>query len=85
MNQEASFLAISYDGYFQITMNDVLLMQVSNSLECLHEELECFWFWEAIFAILVAEEIAMIGIFHDHKDPITIDEGIPQFDDMRMI
>lgn len=66
-------------------MDDVLLMQVSNPLKRLREELECLCLSETIFAILVVKEIPEVCIFHDHEYPIAIDEGIPQLDNMWMV
>ena len=66
-------------------MDDILLVQVPNSLERLREELECLCLSEAVFAVLVVKEIAVFCVFHDHEDPIAIDESIPQLDDMRMV
>lgn len=66
-------------------MNNILLVQISNSLESLREELECLCLCEDIFAVLVVEKISKICVFHDHEDAIAFNESIPQLDDMWMI
>ena len=54
-------------------MDNILLMQISNPLESLREELECLCLCEDIFAVLVVKEIAEVCVFHYHEDPIAFD------------
>ena len=46
---------------------------------------ESFRFCEYILSVLMVEEVAIIGIIHDHIDSVIFQKSVPQLDDMRMV
>ena len=66
-------------------MKYIILVQITDTLNSLHEEFESFTFGEGYFFILVVEEIAIFGVLQDHVDIVLVDEGIPQFDYVGMV
>jgi hypothetical protein len=66
-------------------VNDILAVEVLDGLEGLGEELEGLHFRKDAFGVLVREEVALLGIFHDHVDRIGFQESVPEFDYVRVV
>lgn len=66
-------------------MNDIILMEVIDTLESLSKEPEGFGLGEDSLCVLVVEQIAVLGVFHDHVDLAIFEESVPQFYDMGVV
>jgi hypothetical protein len=51
----------------------------------LGEEFVCFCLVDGSMLILVGEERAVFGQLHDHVDFAFLNEGVPKFDDVRVV
>ena len=60
-------------------------MQITDTLNSLHEEFESLAFRKCNFFILVVKQIPIFSILQNHVDIVLINEGIPQFDNVRMV
>lgn len=66
-------------------MHDVLRMHVFDGWQGLAEELVSLGLADGLMFVLVGEEGAIFGQLHDHVDFALLNEGVPQFDDMRVV
>ncbi len=66
-------------------MDYIVRMKIMDALEGLCEELEGFGFTVDVFGVLMVEKISLFCVFHDHIDLVIVKEGIPKFDDVRMV
>ncbi len=66
-------------------MDDVVVVQVDDSLERLCEKLESLWLGEDIFAILVVEKVSGFCVLHDHVNILCVIEGVPDLDDVGVV
>ena len=60
-------------------------MHIFNSLQGLCEKPEGLRFSKNGFGVLMVEEVAVVGIIHDHIDGVILEKSVPQFDDMWVI
>lgn len=66
-------------------MDDIIFMQICNSLKGLSKKTESLGLSECCFGILVIEEVSILGIFHDHIDLTIFKDSIPQFYYVRVV
>ena len=71
--------------YLDVSVNDVLAMEVPDSLQSLYQEFKGLGLAEDIFGVLVGEEVALLGILHNHIDGVSFEDSVPQFDDVRVV
>lgn len=66
-------------------MHDVVGVQVADCRHGLAEELEGLGLTDVAVFVLVGEESAIFSQFHDHVDDVLFDEGVPEFDEVRVV
>jgi hypothetical protein len=66
-------------------VHHVVGVHVFDGGEGLAEELEGFCFSDALLPVLVAEKRSVLCEFHDHVDDVVLDEGVPEFDEVRVV
>jgi len=63
----------------------VVLVHILYGWQTLAEEFEGFGFAQPGVLVLVVEQSAILSQFHDHIDGFVLDEGVPEFDDVRVV
>ena len=63
-------------------MKYIILVQVTDTLNRLHEKFERFAFGKGDFFVLVVKQVPILGVLQNHVDIVLVDESIPQLDDV---
>jgi hypothetical protein len=66
-------------------MHDVVRVHILDGSEGLTKELEGFGLVDCLMFVLVSKQSTILGKFHDHINGFCLDEGVPKFDDVRMV
>ena len=66
-------------------MDNILTMKIANSLQSLDKEFESLTLRKYTLRILIRKEVSLLRIFHYHIDRISIQNSVPQLDDMWMV
>jgi hypothetical protein len=65
--------------YLKVSVYNIVLVHIPDTLESLCEKSEGFGLTEGCFGVLVVEEIAVFSVVHDHVDGVILKEGVPEF------
>ena len=71
--------------YFDVPVHYIMFMEIFEGTEGLAEELEGLCLTDGSVLVLVGEEGTVLGQLHNHVNNVIFDEGVPQFDDVRVV
>ena len=71
--------------YLDVPVHYIVFMEIFEGTESLAEELEGLSLTDGSVLVLVGEEGAVLGQLHNHVNDVIFDEGVPQFDDVRVV
>ena len=60
-------------------------MKIFEGREGLREEYRCLLLLKYLMLVLVVEQVAPLGVLHHHVQLIVLREGVPEFDDVRVV
>jgi len=63
--------------YFNVSMHNIMSMQISYGRESLTKIFERLWLADFLVFVLIGKKSSILGQFHYHVNYIAFDEGVP--------